>query len=311
MTARRRAAVGVTALLLALPGLCAHAAEHLAEIERLTASGRPGEAVARLEALVEAAPDDPEPRFLLGNALTAAGRYDDAIDVYVQLTRDFPGRPEPHNNLAVIFVEQGRLEEARTALLAAARLRPGYARAQDNLGDLYLLMAEAAYARATEIRQATEAPTEEEPPPDAIGGTAVAAPSVAPAEAAEPVDRRQPPPVFALAERRAVLAAVEAWRRAWSAQDVEAYLDAYAPGYRPAGGGTHDAWRALRRDRLSRPEWIEVQLDGMEFLEAAPTRAVVAFDQAYRASNYSDVTSKRLVLERLAGGWRIVEEAAR
>jgi ketosteroid isomerase-like protein len=298
-------------LLLGVIAPPVHAAESLGEVERLTAAGRHDEAVERLDALVEATPEDPAPRFLLGNVLTAAGRYADAIDVYVQLTRDFPGRPEPHNNLAVIFVEQGRLEEARTALLAAARLRPGYARAQDNLGDLYRLMAEAAYARANEIRASTEPAADGRDEPHAGAGLPASDGGAEIAAAPDPADRRQPPPVFALAERRAVLAAVEAWRAAWSARDVGGYLDAYAPDYRPDADTTSEAWRGLRRDRLTRPEWIEVELHAIELAETGPARAVVTFEQAYRASNYSDSVSKRLVLARSAGRWRIVEEASR
>lgn len=243
-----RTTVWAGILLFVLAGPPIAAQEGLRAIESLAEGGRFEDALAQLEPLVEANPDVPEPRFLLGNILTGLGRYDDAIDVYVALTRDFPGRPEPYNNLAVIFVEQGRLEEARTALLAAARLRPGYARARDNLGDLYLLMADQAYARAAAIREAERATggpaTEDSILPRADAElTATAAPRAAAKDAAAPVtdasaaaleqtktDRRQPSPVFALVDRREALAAVERWRAAWSTQDVNGYLGAYVNG---------------------------------------------------------------------------------
>lgn len=128
------------------------------------------------------------------------------------------------------------------------------------------------------------------------------------AEPAAGADRRQPSPVFALAERRAVLAAVERWRASWSARDVDAYLDSYLPGFRPDAATTHEDWRRIRRERLMRPEWIEVTLDDLEVVEASGDRARVSFEQAYRASNYADRTRKTLRLERRDGRWLIAGE---
>lgn len=316
-------------LIVLIAGASASAQPDLRPIESLAEAGRFEEALARLQPLVDAYADVPEPRFLLGNVLTGLGRYDDAIDVYVALTRDFPGRPEPHNNLAVIFVEQGRLEEARTALLAAARLRPGYARAQDNLGDLYLLMADQAYARAAAIREAVRASTEPATPAVALPSadaeltpapaervaeadsvaTTEASPATRPAEAE--ADRRQPSPVFALVDRREALAAVERWRTAWSAQDIDGYIGAYVDGYSPNPSVlTNAAWREQRRTRVSRPEWIEVELVDLSIAGRDEDHIVVTFEQQYRASNYSDTTRKRLLLVRSDSGWRIAEETS-
>ena len=315
---------GVLLLLLAGPPVAAQ--EDLRAIESLAEAGRFDDALAQLEPLVEANPDVPEPRFLLGNILTGLGRYDDAIDAYVALTRDFPGRPEPHNNLAVIFVEQGRLEEARTALLAAARLRPGYARARDNLGDLYLLMADQAYARAAAIREAVRASGE---PGDDNAGlpradselTPAPAPRASVASAPAPADetqaagteteadRRQPSPVFALVDRRDALAAVERWRAAWSAQDIDGYLAAYVDGYSPNPQSlSNAAWREQRRARVSRPDWIEVELVELSVEGRDENHIEITFEQQYRASNYSDTTRKRLIIERTNSNWQIAEE---
>ena len=322
-----RTTVWAGVLLLFLAGPPVAAQEDLRAIESLAEAGRFDDALAQLEPLVEANPDVPEPRFLLGNILTGLGRYDDAIDVYVALTRDFPGRPEPHNNLAVIFVEQGRLEEARTALLAAARLRPGYARARDNLGDLYLLMADQAYARAAAIREAVRASGDQgdenaglpradsELTPAPAPRTSVAStPGPADETRAEAAtetdaDRRQPSPVFALVDRRDALAAVERWRAAWSAQDIDGYLAAYVDGYSPNPQSlSNAAWREQRRVRVSRPDWIEVELVELSVEERDENHIEVTFEQQYRASNYSDTTRKRLIIERTNTSWQIAEE---
>jgi hypothetical protein len=187
-------------------------------------------------------------------------------------------------------------------------------------------MAEEAYARAeairADVRSGSEAPRTSPPAPTSAssarpeprpGDPAAGRPSARPAgeeiAPAPPVDRRQPSPVFALAERRAVLAAVERWRAAWSAQDVDGYLDSYVPGYRPDAATTHEDWRRIRRERLTRPEWIEVTLEGLELRAASGDGARVAFEQAYTASNYADRERKTLRLERRDGRWLIAEDA--
>ena len=124
-------------------------------------------------------------------------------------------------------------------------------------------------------------------------------------------DRRQPSPVFALVDRREALAAVERWRAAWSTQDVNGYLGAYVNGYSPSPASLSSAaWRAQRRARISRPEWIEVELVDLAIAGRSEDRIEITFEQQYRASNYRDTTRKRLLLERAGGGWRITEEVS-
>lgn len=281
-------------------------AQALSAIEALIEASRHDAAIARLEDIIDRHPDAPEPRFLLGNAYTGARRFDAAIEVFSQIARDNPDRPEPYNNLAVIFVEQGRLEEARTALLTAARVQPGYAQALDNLGDVYAMLSEEAYARARAIRNAdAQAGADAARTPG--GALAVAATGTDPDDATAD-SRRQLPPLLAAAERDAVNTAVDTWALSWAAQDVEGYLNAYADDYRPPSGESHEQWRALRRERLRRPAYIDVQLADRRLSRVDSDVVEVRFRQHYRSDSYSDFSDKRLLLRRQAGEWKIALE---
>lgn len=104
-----------------------------------------------------------------------------------------------------------------------------------------------------------------------------------------------------------VAALVETWRSAWAARDVTGYLDTYAPDFRPADGSTHDTWAAQRRDRLRNARGLTVRVERLD-IRVDGDRATARFQQHYRAGSLDDKTTKRLVLVRGAGGWKIREE---
>ena len=132
------------------------------------------------------------------------------------------------------------------------------------------------------------------------GASVVDVPAVIPAEAASPVAVVDP--------TTEVTAAIEAWRAAWTARDVEPYLAAYAADFQPADGQTLDAWRTQRKDRLRKARGIRVEIEQLS-VDADGDRATARFMQRYRAGSVSDRVWKRLVLSRTPEGWKITEEA--
>ena len=101
-------------------------------------------------------PDSPDVRLLHGVLEARQGNLADAVVVFEGLRTDHPTMFEAHNNLAVLYARVGRLDDARDALVAASELRPDpvvYA----NLGDVYMKLAERAYKRAHELRDAEPA----------------------------------------------------------------------------------------------------------------------------------------------------------
>ncbi|ULQ47928.1 tetratricopeptide repeat protein [Flagellatimonas centrodinii] len=285
-------------------------------------------ALAVLEDQLDANPQDAEARFSRGLVLVRLGRVDDAISAFADLTRDYPQLPEPYNNLAVLYAQQGDYEQARDALEAALATHPSYATAHENLGDIYAALAGAAYNRALQLDQnnqtirnklsligqldggaiasARPAPTPSRPGPAATSAAAATAPvaaTTAPATTATPAP--------AEIDAGAVEAAVSAWATAWAGQDLDAYFAAYSRNrFTPEGGLTRAAWEDQRRDRISRPEDIGVEIDNLR-VEATDSGARATFTQGYRSDNFSDTVTKVLDLIREGDGWKIVREFSR
>ena len=108
-----------------------------------------------------------------------------------------------------------------------------------------------------------------------------------------------------------VTTAVFGWARAWSAQDVEGYLSAYAPEFVPSKGLSRTAWVKQRRQRVSAPERISVEVIDPKAESTGANTARVRFKQVYESNTYSDSTNKVLELKKVAGRWLIVRETSR
>jgi hypothetical protein len=109
---------------------------------------------------------------------------------------------------------------------------------------------------------------------------------------------------------RQVEAFVRAWAAAWAGQRVSDYLGFYAPDFDPAAGMSRADWVTQRRQRLTRPEWIKVEVGKMTQESITKDRVSVSFPQAYEADTYSDEVIKTLVLVWLEDSWRIASERA-
>ena len=139
-------------LVLALVlGIGTARADDLDAARKYLRAGDRTAALASIEKVLAAKPDDQDARFLKGVALAEDGRVTEAMEVYQRLTQDFPELPEPYNNLAVLYASRGDFERARQALDMAIRANPKYAVAQENLGDVYIQLAARAYERAAQI----------------------------------------------------------------------------------------------------------------------------------------------------------------
>ncbi len=102
--------------------------------------------------------------------------------------------------------------------------------------------------------------------------------------------------------------AVNAWAAAWSRRDSEAYLAAYAPGFRVPDGLSRAAWEKLRRQRIAAAASIAVRVDAPEVAFDNADTATVRFRQDYKSTLLSNLDKKTLRMARQDGHWRIVEE---
>ena len=315
------AALGAALLGLALQcGLAV--ADNYDDAGRLFKQGNHAAALDKIEAAITANPRDARARFLKGLILTEQHKPNDAIKVFTALTEDYPELPEPYNNLAVLYASQGQYDKARNALEMAIRTHPSYAIAHENLGDVYAKMATEAYDKALQLDRGNAAAqtklamikdlfSSSVVPGKATSQSGVTDATIAAAATHAPKDKKQPspkPPAPGKAETEAVLAAVMEWAKAWSAQDADAYLAHYAPGFQVPGGEPRAAWEATRRDRITKAKSIEVTVGSPKVSFDANGRAIVSFRQGYKSDTVNTSGAKTLTLTKNNDRWLIVEE---
>ena len=342
-----RSSAAAAALACAFSGsLAAAPADDLREAQKLYSQGRLQPAMEKVDAYLRTQPREPQGRFLKGLLLTEQKKVNEAIQVFSGLTEDFPELPEPYNNLAVLYASLGNYDKAKSALELAIHTHPSYATAHENLGDIYAQLASRAYDRALQLDKSntsaqvklamvkdlfvapkTAAAPKPEPVTIAkVEPAKVEPPKVEPVKVEPPkADPAKPQPAKVAAakpeppkaapeaakpsgdDKGAVSAAIEAWARAWSAQDVKAYLAAYAPDFVPADGESRDAWEKLRAERVGRPKSIEVALKIQSITMDGDT-ATAVFRQSYRSDTFKSNSTKTLKLTRVGGKWLIKQE---
>lgn len=103
-------------------------------------------------------------------------------------------------------------------------------------------------------------------------------------------------------------AALNAWAEAWRNRNEDAYLAAYAPAFRPAGGLSRSEWEARRRMLLRISRNIDLRIEGVTTEGLTEDRAQVSFRQFYRSDTYQDAVRKQLNFVRIDDKWLIEEE---
>lgn len=101
---------------------------------------------------------------------------------------------------------------------------------------------------------------------------------------------------------------IDLWVAAWETQNVEGYLEAYHPEFRPRYFDSRNEWRRTRERNIARPEWIRLALSDVEVTESSESEAELVFWLGYESPTYRDRTRKRVVLTELEGRWLISEE---
>ena len=97
------------------------------------------------------------------------------------------------------------------------------------------------------------------------------------------------------------------WAAAWQNKAIDAYLGHYAPDFKPAGKLTHGDWLAQRRQRLSRPGAISVEIIDLQIEQSGDT-ASARFQQTYRIDAQTLTDEKTLELVLRVGRWLILRE---
>jgi Flp pilus assembly protein TadD len=129
------------ALLLAVAGSSAPAADALQQARELQARGQLGAALRQVDEGLAARSGDAQLRFLRGVLLMDLQRHDEALQAFRQMALEWPELPDPLNNVALLLARNGQLDEARSTLEAALRNDPGHRAARGNLAQVHLMLA--------------------------------------------------------------------------------------------------------------------------------------------------------------------------
>ena len=141
-----------------------------------------------------------------------------------------------------------------------------------------------------------------EPPPAAAGTEPAASPSPEPPAVAPSAAEQDPAAIVEAVEQR-----VKAWAAAWSEQQVDAYMDCYAPDFSPPRTSRR-VWQQQRAARIRAPASILVQAKDISVEVVDASRARATFYQDYETDTKQLYTWKTMELARLPGGWKIVRE---
>lgn len=144
--------------------------------------------------------------------------------------------------------------------------------------------------------------------PDVESLSAYVKPGATPVVIAQKVEWVEPAQLHA--ERNALLAQIDAWRKDWESGDAERYLSHYGAGFRTSDMNL-DGWRAHKRRVNANKKWIRVNLRNMGvYRDPGESNLVtVSFEQDYRSSNLSQRSRKHQYWSLEEGRWKIVYEA--
>lgn len=116
-------------------------------------------------------------------------------------------------------------------------------------------------------------------------------------------DETGPPAKDAEGIRHAVLA----WAKAWSRQDMDGYLKAYASQFIPPERMSRNKWEAERKQRILSKKSISVEVRQLK-IKLEDKTATVQFQQIYSSDNFTGNSRKTLEMVKQGDRWLILRE---
>lgn len=306
----------------------------------LTELKRYQEAIRVFSDLTTDYPQLPEPYNNLAVLYAAQGQYERAKQSLEQAIRTHPSYATAHENLGDIYAKMASLAydkalqldesnlSAQTKLALIRELfSPGRV-ADTARSDAVKATAARAPAKTaaraavkTAALQDRESATEKtEPGSTAEVKAAAASASETGAETVAAESPSQTPPARSSAKtevggsdtpteeaRVAIEQMVRDWAKAWSRQDVPAYLAFYAANFMPPRGLDRAAWEAERNRRVKAPKQIKVEVSDLR-IEVKGDTAQARFRQRYEADHLKGTYRKVLDLALQDGQWKIMRE---
>ena len=108
-------------------------------------------------------------------------------------------------------------------------------------------------------------------------------------------------------DSKKVMLSLNRWASAWSQQDIDRYIDAYAGNFRGLKNSRRE-WLNQRRNRILSARSIDVKLSDIQLRSMSEDKAIVDFVQRFRSNRFSDRVKKRLTFRRIGKQWKIISE---
>ncbi len=293
--------------------------------------GKTNDAIMTFQALTEDYPELPEPYNNLAVLYSSKGQFEKARVALELAIQTHPSYSTAHENLGDIYAKLA--SQAYDKALQLDKSNPNVATKLNLVRDLFSTNPRANTAPRTTVAAAA-APLATSPPPTVVSNTAAASrppsPAAAPTQVAAAAPTRTAPapaaavpvvPVPAATPKAEpakaapatdasgeVLAAVNAWARNWSSKNAAGYLDAYSKDFKPDDGTSRTAWAAARRERITTPKRITVEILGASVEMVSATEAKVTFRQAYSSDALKTRSRKTLTMVKEGSGWLIARE---
>ena len=99
---------------------------------------------------------------------------------------------------------------------------------------------------------------------------------------------------------------IEGWLKAWSAKDTKAYGDYYAQYFR-SQGMNRQRWLKYKKRLSKKYAYIKVEADNIK-IRKGQKKSIATFLQTYKSPSYRAVGTKKLILVRENGRWKIFRE---
>jgi tetratricopeptide (TPR) repeat protein len=288
--------------------------------------GKTNDAIQTFQSLTEDFPELPEPYNNLAVLYSSKGQFEKARVALELAIQTHPTYATAHENLGDIYAKLA--SQAYDKALQLDRANNTAATKLNLVRDLFSTNPKANTAPRVSPASAVAAaiPAVPRPAPGtsapaaAPGATAAAAkpvptppPAVAqstpPAATPTPAPAPAPPATAPAADARAdILAAVNRWAKSWSARNADGYLASYSKTFSPDKGQSRTAWAAARRERVTSPKKISVEVIDPAVQIVSSNEARVTFRQNYASDTLNTRSRKTLVMVKEDGEWKIGRE---
>jgi len=297
----------------------------LAAIQTLIEQGNTTLAITKLQKLLKDEPSHYQAWFLLGVNQAEKRQFDDAITAFRHVIALQPKLAEPHNNLAVIYNETGEFQAAVDELEASIALKPGYLTAQENIGDLYIKLAADAYRkilanndnpilqrryqRLLHIRDDATSDSN-------TGQTSTVTPTVTsdPPSAASNIQQAASTPKITTQANKpthSVLKALEAWRLAWSHQNIVTYFAAYSDEFQfNEKFSSLEKWKDYKAWAIGKRTFIQISIENIVVSMAAEDVRQLNFVQHFKSDSFNSDNNKEMLFKQTPDGWKIIRETS-